>query len=162
MKIETILVPTDFSEHADRAFEIALHLASTFGSRLELIHAYDFGQWVTLYEVTFAERAGEKIRLEAAARLQPFMDRARANGLDVSTLVVLGSPSEIIIERANETKADLIVMGTRGRSAVTQLFLGSVAARTLQMAPCPVLTIAAHCETHERPIDPRESGTTEA
>lgn len=147
MKIETILVPTDFSEHADKAFEIALLFALAFGSRLELLHTYDFGQWVTLYEVTFAERAGEKIRLEAMARLQPFVDRAKADGIDVSTLVVLGTPSQMIIERANETKADLIVMGTRGLGALQQLFLGSVATRIIQMAPCPVLTIAANSGT---------------
>lgn len=147
MRIETILVPTDFSEHADKAFEIALQLASTLGSRLELLHVYDFGQWVTLYEVTFADRAGEKIRLEAMARLKPLVDRARTNGVEVSTLIVLGTPSQTIIARASETKADLIVMGTRGLGSLKQLILGSVAARTLRMAPCPVLTIAADSET---------------
>ena len=45
MKIESILVPTDFSEHADKAFETAVDLAKTFGARIELLHAYDFGQW---------------------------------------------------------------------------------------------------------------------
>ena len=143
MKIETILVPTDFSEHADKAFEIALQVALAFGSRLELLHAYDFGQWVTLYEVTFADRAGEKIRLEAMARLRPLVDRAKAESVDVSTLVVLGTPSQMIIKRASETRADLIVMGTRGLGSLKHILLGSVAQRTIRMAPCPVLTIAA-------------------
>ena len=101
---------------------------------------------MTLYEVTFADRAGEKIRLEAMARLKPFVDRARTNGVEVSILIALGTPSQMIIERATETEADLIVMGTRGLGSLQQLILGSVAARTIRMAPCPVLTIAADSE----------------
>lgn len=151
MSIETILVPTDFSEHADKACELALQLASTFGSRLELLHVYDFGQWVTLYEVTFADRMGEKIRLEAMARLEPFVDRARTKGVEVSTLVILGAPSQVIIERANETEADLIVMGTRGFGSLKERILGSVAGRTIRMAPCPVLTLSADSQIDTDP-----------
>ena len=141
MKIETILVPTDFSEHADKAFETAIELAKVFGSRIELLHAYDFGRWVTLAEVTFAESINANLRLAATKKLQSLVEQANTDGVDVSTRAALGIPSQVIINCAEETNADLIVMGTRGLGAVKHLLLGSVAARTIQNAQCPVLTV---------------------
>lgn len=147
MKIENILVPTDFSEHAEKALEMAIELAKAFGSRVELFNAYDFEQWGTLADVTFADRAEEKLRLAASKKLQSLIDRTKAQGVEVSMHVSFGAPSFEIVEHAEKTNADLIVMGTRGLGAVKQLFLGSVAARTIQTAPCPVLTVAANLET---------------
>lgn len=146
MKIESILVPTDFSGHADKAFEAAVEFAQVFGARIELLHAYDFGQWGTLAEVTFAERIEEQIRNAALNKLQPMIDRANADGVEVSTHLVFGKASQVIEQRAIETHADLIVMGTRGLGFVKHLFLGSVAERTIQTARCPVLTVAADDE----------------
>ena len=143
MKIETILVPTDFSAHADKAFETAVDLAKVFGARIELLHAYDFGQWVTLAQATFAERLAEQVRIQATKKMRLLVDRAKADGIDVSIHLALGSASELIIDRAKETKADLLVMGTRGVGLAKHLFLGSVAERTIQLAPCPVLTVTA-------------------
>ena len=143
MKFETILVPTDFSDHAEKALDTAIELAKVFGSRVELLNAYDFGQWTTLADVTFSELAEEKLRLAASKKLQPLVERTKAEGVEVSTHLSFGDPSLEIVERAEKTNADLIVMGTRGLGAVKHLFLGSVAARTIQTAPCPVLTVAA-------------------
>lgn len=150
MKIEAILVPTDFSEQADKAFETAVDLAKTFGAGIELLHAYDFGQWVTLAEVTFAERIEERIRKAATKRLNPMVHRANADGVKVSTHLVFGTASQVIEECANEMNVDLIIMGTRGRGFAKHLFLGSVAERTIRAAPCPVLTVSADDEkVHE-------------
>ena len=143
MKIESILVPTDFSEHADKAFETAVEFARAFGARIELLHVYDFGQWGSLAEVTFADRIEAHIRNAALNRLQPIIDRAKADGIEVSTHLAFGTPSQVIEQRATETHPDLIVMGTRGLGGVKHLFLGSVAGRTIQTAPCPVLTVTA-------------------
>jgi nucleotide-binding universal stress UspA family protein len=93
--------------------------------------------------VTFAEREKEKLRLVASKKLQSLADQSKTEGVEISTHLSFGAPSFEIVERAEKTKADLIVMGTRGLGAVKQLFLGSVTARTIQNAPCPVLTVAA-------------------
>ena len=146
MKVEVILVPTDFSEHADIAFETALDLAKTFGARIELLHAYDFGQWVTVAEATFTERLEERIQRAALERLNPMVERAKADGVEVSTHLVFGTPNQVIEQFANETSPDLIVMGTRGHGFVKHMFLGSVAERTIQTAPCPVMTVGAPVE----------------
>ncbi len=141
MKIETILVPTDFSDHADKAFATAIELARVFGSRIELLHAYDFGRWVTLDEATFSESLSHDLRRAAENKLESLVEHANTEGLDVSTRADFGIPSQVITERARETSADLIVMGSRGLGAVKRLFLGSVTARTLQTSPCPVFTV---------------------
>ena len=122
---------------------MAIQFAKAFGARIELLHAYDFGQWVTLAEVTFVEVAVEKIRLAAAKKLRPLVDRAKKVGVEVSTHLALGTASQVIAERAEEKNFDLIVMGTRGLGTTKYLLLGSVAERTVRTAACPVLTVAA-------------------
>jgi nucleotide-binding universal stress UspA family protein len=62
-------------------------------------------------------------------------------GLEVETEVAEGDPAELIVARAAELGADLIAMGTHGLSALGRVFLGSVARRVVQHAPCPVLTV---------------------
>ena len=114
-----------------------------FGARIELLHAYDFGQWVTHAEVIFVELAAEKIRLAAANKFRPLVDRAKKDGVEVSTHLMLGAASHVITERAEEENVDLIVMGTRGLGTTKHLLLGSVAERTVRTARCPVLTVAA-------------------
>jgi nucleotide-binding universal stress UspA family protein len=141
--IRTILVPTDFSAHAEKAFARAIEFAKAFGARIELVHAYDFSSWGRLAEVVFADRAEEKLRLAATHALQSMVERAKMEGVQVSTHIALGVPSEVIVNRAEETHADLIVMGTRGLSVAKHVLLGSVAARTIERAPCPVTTVAS-------------------
>ena len=114
-----------------------------FGARIELLHAYDFGQWVTPAEVIFVELAAEKIRLAAAKELRPLVDRGKKAEIEVSTHLALGTASQVIARRAEEENVDLIVMGTRGLETTKHLLLGSVAERTVRTAACPVLTVAA-------------------
>lgn len=144
MKIETILAPVDFSSHSEGAFAFALDLAKTFGASVELLHAYDLTGWVTLYQVTFAEKIEAEIRAAAGRKLDPLVERARAQGVVAQVHLVLGAPSIEIVERAGAIRADLIVMGTRGLGAAKRLFLGSVAAKAVRDAPCPVVTIGAN------------------
>ncbi len=147
MKIETILVPTDFSKQAEKAFAVAIDFAKAFGSRIELVHVYDFGTWVTAYEVTFADEVASQVRAAASQRLDGWIDRVKQQGIEVSAQLMLGTPSRAIVQRAEEIKAGLIVMGTRGLGAVKHVLLGSVAERTIRAARCPVLTVATDAVT---------------
>jgi nucleotide-binding universal stress UspA family protein len=95
--------------------------------------------------------AGEQppswIELEARARhaaerrLALAVDAARRSGLRAGGKLVEGAPAEAIVRLARRDRADLIVIGTHGRSGLGRLFMGSVAARVLQLARCPVLTV---------------------
>jgi nucleotide-binding universal stress UspA family protein len=78
---------------------------------------------------------------EASAQLAKFKHGAYARGIAVTTRTATGMPSEEIIAAALAEKADLIIVGTRGRSGLTHVLLGSTAERVIRMAPCPVLAV---------------------
>jgi len=147
MSIKTIVVPTDFSDHAARAFATALEFAKVFGATVRLIHVYDVPDMDTVYEVTFPEGVVEGIRTAAIAKLDALKEQAKAEGVEASTHLEFGSPSQIIVQHAKDSKADLIVLGSRGHGILNHLLLGNVAERTLRTAPCPVLTIGKHAST---------------
>jgi nucleotide-binding universal stress UspA family protein len=85
--------------------------------------------------------------MEAAARaysqkhLNALVGRAKQAGARVKALLLEGIPHERIAQAARSRKADLVVIGTHGRTGFAKLFLGSVASRVLTISPCPVLTV---------------------
>jgi nucleotide-binding universal stress UspA family protein len=83
------------------------------------------------------------IELDARRRLDRLRRRARAAGIRVSTLLVEGVPHEQILRTARGRRAEMIVMGTHGRTGLKGVLLGSVATRVVSQAPCPVMTIRA-------------------
>lgn len=143
--IRTILVPTDLSEDADLATAAALRLlACEPDARLVLLHVYNLPIEYTAYgpiplslSLSYLEEAGAKAR----ARLEEKAEALRRTGLTVETLVREGYPPEVIAAEAERCGADLIAMGTRGRSGLGHLLLGSVAERVVQTAGRPVLTV---------------------
>ena len=143
MNIKTILVPTDFSENADRAFATAIQFAGAFDAQIQLLHVYHIPDTTTVYEVTFPTGVVDGIRKAATVSLEALRKQVKAAGIECSAELVFGSPSQAIVEYAKESKVDLVVMGTRGHSLLKQFFLGSVAERTLRLAPCPVLTVGS-------------------
>ncbi|MEW6270985.1 MAG: universal stress protein [Thermodesulfobacteriota bacterium] len=141
--VRTIVVPTDFSEDARVAAEAAARLLGDGdGSRrLELLHAYrvpveaaHLPAQVLLQAIRDAERAAHESLEALAATL-------RRPGVTVDVTAREGYPPEVIVEFARTARADLIAMGTHGRSGLGRLLLGSTAERVLPSAPCPVLTV---------------------
>ena len=144
MDIRTILLPVDFSEHSAKALDAATGLARSFGARLELLHCYPPSAAVVgHYGVVFPVDLERKVREGAIARLEEWVQKATAVGIDARGTVTAAPPVSGIAEHALETDADLIVMGTRGLSGLKHLLLGSVAERTIRAARCPVLTVHA-------------------
>ena len=142
MSFRRILVPVDFSNHSDRALEIARELAKAFGSKLVLLHCYQVNRGaVSPYGIVLPESFDREIREAAARRLEQWREKAAADGVDAEARLSANLPSMGITDAATEEKIDLIVMGTRGLSGIKHVLLGSVAERTLRTAPCPVLTV---------------------
>jgi nucleotide-binding universal stress UspA family protein len=139
--LRRILVATDFSPCSAPAFERALELAARYGARLLVAHAY---QDHHLPQAGFAsaERWDEwdrGFREDARKRLAPLVRRAWEAGLEAEALLLTGFPDEALVEAARAHAADLVVVGTHGRRGPARLLLGSVAARVVATAPCPVL-----------------------
>jgi nucleotide-binding universal stress UspA family protein len=142
IQVRVILVPVDFSEHADSVIEWAAHLAEEHGSRLLLLHAYHLP--VEFQQVEGAYLPADfwnSVKDESKKQLAVYGEQLRARGLDVEELTREGYPATVIEEAAEQLEADLIVIGSRGRSGLKHLLLGSIAERVVQKAPCPVLTV---------------------
>ncbi len=142
IEIRTILVPIDFSSHADAVLEWAAHLAREHGSKLVLLHAYhlpvDFQQLEGAY---LPPDFWAQVKADSAANLERSAATLREQGLSVETVVREGYPATAIEEEARARHADLVVIGTRGHSGLKHLLLGSIAERVVQKAPCPVLAV---------------------
>jgi len=142
VKIRRILVPLDFSEHADSILEWAAHLAQEHGSTLILMHAYhlpvEFQQMEGAY---LPAEFWTQVKTEAEKALEGHAAKLRPQGITVEIEVVEGYPATAIEEEAARRQVDLIVIGTHGHTGLKHLLLGSVAERVVQKAPCPVLTV---------------------
>jgi len=141
-EIREILVPVDFSPDSDRALAYAAELAASLGSRLHLLHAHHVPPLAaTPYGSALPQSVWDELRASVRAELEERREKLAAQGLQATAHLATGVASEAIREAAGEVGADLIVMGTRGRSGLAHVLLGSVAERTLRTAPCPVLTV---------------------
>jgi universal stress protein A len=136
-----ILVPTDFSEPAERALAVALMLASQFDSKLTILHA----NWLpALAYAGYAEGVyWPTDDMEKAARkaLDDTLARARERYPAAEGLLETAEPSRAILDTARDLGADLIVMGTHGRHGVSRVLLGSVTEKVVRLSPIPVMTI---------------------
>jgi nucleotide-binding universal stress UspA family protein len=137
--IKTILHPTDFSEHAGHAFEMAGSLARDHGARLIVLHVIPF-PLATSGGVEPLTPGFEELNTEAEQR-QLAAIRSPDPGLRFDRRLIIGDPVAEILRAAAETRSDLIVMGTHGRTGLGRLLMGSVAEQVLRKAACPVLTV---------------------
>jgi len=141
-EIHNILVPIDFSEHSEKALQFAVILAKGLGARLELLHCYPINPGgISPYGIVLPENLDREMRDAASARMAEWRETAVDAGLDVDVTLTPAFPSESISAIAEEHGSDLIVMGTRGLTGLRHVLLGSVAERTLRIAPCPVVTV---------------------
>jgi universal stress protein A len=141
--LKRILVPTDFSDPSEEALKTAMAFGQTFGALLDLVHVAVEATYPLPPPIDVAslpldigpalERAAEGLAVEEA--------RVRAAGIRCESATLVGRADQEIVERARTTAADLIIMGTHGRSGLAHVILGSNAARVVQHAPCPVLII---------------------
>ena len=141
-ELTTILVPTDFSESSQVAFEYGRQLARDFNAELRLVHvinphAYPFGdQYLALDPAQLLQETKD-----AAQRRMRSM--AVKDNPQYSVQVIYGSPAVEICNAANED-VDLIVISTHGRTGLGHLLIGSVTENVVRYAHCPVLVIPSH------------------
>ena len=142
-----IVVPYDFSEHGHAALTEAVKLAGRLDAELHLIHV--LVSPIYTYSFAYAPEAAavmppidmSEIRASALASLGKVIDDLEFSGTIKPHVFEGASIAETLREAVVDLGADLVVMGTHGRTGLAHAFLGSVAERTLRTSPCPVLTV---------------------
>jgi len=156
LPFKNILSPTDFSEPSYKAIKFAGELALHFKSGLTVLHVVSLTPAISAAELptTFdIEGYQQKLEEDARARLKEVADKLVPKEIrDFKLVVRRGYYPDEILRVAKEGKHDLIVIGTRGRTGLPHVLLGSVAERVVQLAPCPVLTIGRSAQI-ELPAD---------
>jgi nucleotide-binding universal stress UspA family protein len=139
-----ILCPTDFSEPATLALYYGKHLADCFGARLAVLYADPFSPppYFTSGQVEDLARTIEHFKAAAHGYLARYVREHIASGpMEVEIVVSENQTVPAILLTADEKKADMIVMGTHGRSGINRLMLGSVTEKVLHETDRPVLTV---------------------
>jgi len=137
-----ILAPTDLSKLSLAAVHYALKLASEQGAEVIVYNVIGedgdwFGKNDPLNPATgFLPRQKERLREFVQENFSEVIGKVR-----ITESVEAGVPHSLIVKKAEEENADLIIMSTHGRTGIEQLMLGSVTAKVIARASCPVLSI---------------------
>ena len=142
LAIKKVLVPIDFTETSDKALDFAIDLAFKLDASVAVMHSYEipvmgFPDGALVATVDVATRIADAARKGLDAAIQ-----ARASrGVQLTAILRDGVAWEEIRAVAEETHADLIVIGTHGRRGIARALLGSVAENVIRTVKTPVLTI---------------------
>lgn len=142
--IRRILHPTDFSPASRAAFAHALEMARANRAELVLLHVLSAVVPVPgdgYISPKVYEQIAESNRAWAQKQLDRLVARAKAARVRVRGMLADGVAHDQIVRVARARRADLLVLGTHGRTGLAKVFLGSVASRVVAAAPCPVLTV---------------------
>jgi nucleotide-binding universal stress UspA family protein len=143
IEIKKILFPVDFFESSNKVLPFVKFMAEKFGAQIELIHVVrgpgDFtgyemgGAWYSNYEDELL-KGGEKA-------MDRFVEEKLPGVENVETIIAVGDVVEKILEQAEKSDTDMIIIGTHGRKGLEKIMFGSVAAGVVKGAACPVLTV---------------------
>ncbi len=136
---DDILLPTDGSAGMTRVIEYAVGLAGIHDATLHGLYVVDTASLSDVPIEMTLEGVDQAFREEGEAALAEI--ERLAEDVPVETHIEEGSPATDIVAFGEESDADVIVMGTHGRSGVDRLLLGSVAERVVRSSPIPVLTV---------------------
>jgi universal stress protein A len=137
LAIRTILFATDFSPSSEAALPLACALARDYGARLVLVHV---SGPPTVLDYRAMAMSGELVNPGEAAKEQFAQLGPALRGIAAECRIEEGDAAKEILRVADDIGADVIVMGTHGRTGLARL-LGSVAEKVIRLAKCPVLTL---------------------
>jgi nucleotide-binding universal stress UspA family protein len=128
---ETIMVPTDGSEFANKAEDVAVEMAKKFNSKIVAVHVIDEK---LIYPFETLEEEGHTI-------LDRVQEKGRENGVRVDEVLLVGNPSHDMKKISEKLEADIIIIATHGKTGLVKLIMGSVAENVLKSVKIPVLLL---------------------
>jgi nucleotide-binding universal stress UspA family protein len=144
IEIQRILCPIDFSDYARHALDHAVALARTYESRITVLHVFPvipltaYAPGVPGFDPIVLT---PELREQVLVDMKGFIETESAPGVPIQPVIREGDPVGEILRQTTDMNADLLVMGTHGRSGFERLLLGSVTEKVLRKASCPVLTV---------------------
>ena len=139
-----ILFASDFSKASRKAFATAVRTAKRAHASLSIVHVLapflPVGPDQYVGPETW-EELDEQARKWATQHLAALAAKSKAGGVRATTALIEGTPAREITRFAKKKHADLLIIGTHGRTGLARLFLGSVANQIVATAPCPVMTV---------------------
>lgn len=133
-----IVVPLDGSSYSEAALKSASFMARAFNAELKLVTVEDIP--LPIYPGEVDREMISEVEKDHQAYLEARAHELRQEGCCVTTLVLKpGPPADRILDEVKRERADLIVVGSHGRTGLSRLLLGSVAEKLARQAPCPVM-----------------------
>lgn len=140
-----LLVPVDFSDASDAAFNTALDLSQALGAEVKVIHVHQLQvPYVGDGGFYVPEMDEDELLKEREKELETFVKEKGDTKVNVEREVRLGDPETEINEIAKEYNADMIIMGTHGRTGLSHLLMGSVTESVLRHANVPIMAVRHH------------------
>jgi len=146
--IKRILFATDFSRWARRAEDYACALACSWRASLAVLCVAEFPPGLNPDYPVNQQYLADLLK-NASSQLDDLKGRAELRGIAVTTRMAAGIPSEEVIAAARAEDSDLVVLGTRGKTGLAHVLLGSTAERVIRGAPCPVLAVRTESADNE-------------
>lgn len=140
-QIQSILVPLDGSPASEQAIAWATELAGKHQAEIALLRVVDHPSIFSVYDLQHLEAYYQEAEGLARKYLEDVRQRWFQTNSKIRTLQVVGIPAEMILLKARELKASLVVMTSHGRDGMTRWFLGSVAEKVARHAECPVFLV---------------------
>ena len=143
IRMNNILVPTDFSDYSSLALEYGLSFARDYKARLILLHVIE-DPFYPSNGATFGFNVEEFFRRmeeEASKRMLELVPSDIEKEVEVERVTIRGTPFLEIIRAAREKQVDMIVLATHGRTGLAHVLMGSVTEKVVRKAPCPVLVV---------------------
>jgi nucleotide-binding universal stress UspA family protein len=143
MEIKTILYAIDFSEGARAAMDHAIMFARDYRAKLILLHILQdisIADWYVPSSLSMGELM-EDMEKNAWEEMRTWEAEIASKVNNVEVIVIRGVPFVEIIRTARSKNADMVVIGTHGRTGIDHMLFGSTAEKVVRKAPCPVLTV---------------------
>ncbi len=149
MTMKKILVPTDFSNYANNALNVAFSLARKNNAQIDLLNSIPPSSYMAVidennYYPAQWQDLEKELREKSIEKLNKIVTNTHYKGVSINPVHTTGYVSESIVEHATDNNIDLIVMGTKGASGLKEVLIGSNTERVVRQSNCPVLSISEY------------------